>query len=239
MDRPGMRTRPKKPDWGDRSEWIDPLPPAQQPAHKPTPDYSYADSDVFDRMIDRSRVRRWYQLPSSRRRWVPALIGFLAASAVLVTVFLLLRSAPAPAPTAAPNPSPPARPALTPTAECPARSVGNIIQGNGQGGADSGPAVILAFQYAYYVSRSSELARTVVAPDAAVSPAPEIQQGIDTIPAGTTHCVTITPGAFAGQYLVRISEYRPGIKAVAYNAQLVTTARSGDQTLITAIAAAQ
>jgi hypothetical protein len=144
-----------------------------------------------------------------------------------------------PAPTAASSPTDVPASATIPATQCPSEEVGNRIQGNGAGGGDSGPAVILAFQYAYYVTRSSEQARAVVAPDAAVSSLADIQHGIDTIPAGTTHCVTITPGASVGQYLVQISEQRPNARSVAYNAQLVTTARAGGKTLITGISAAQ
>lgn len=118
---------------------------------------------------------------------------------------------------------------------CPAQRTGNTVQGNGPGGPGSGPDVIFGFQYAYYVTRSGDQARALVAPDAAVPPAADIQRGIDSIPPGTTHCIQITPGAFVGQYTVAITEHRPGAAPLGYNPQLVTTMRIGDRTLITGI----
>ncbi|MFE7799148.1 hypothetical protein [Nocardia sp. NPDC057440] len=237
-----MRGRPGDDYRGDWSEWAHRLPAEPEP---PTAAYApgYADDedDVFARLIDRSRVRRrWYQLPKGSRRWMPALLASLGAAALLTAALVQFRAAPAPTPTAASSPADTPVSATIPATRCPAEKVGNRIQGNGAGGVDSGPAAIFAFQYAYYVTRSSEQARAVVAPNAAVSSAADIQHGIDTIPAGTTHCVTITPGAFVGQYLVRVSEQRPNaLLPVAYNAQLVTTARTSGHTLITGISAAE
>ncbi|MFD0363184.1 hypothetical protein ACFQZZ_17195 [Nocardia sp. GCM10030253] len=237
MDRPDMRRRPEGAYGGDWSEWVHRLPAEEPPR---AADYGTDDDDVFARLIDRSRGRRrWYQLPNGSRRWMPALLGSLGAAALLATALVQFRGTPAPAPTATSNPTDVPVSATIPATRCPAERVGNRIQGNGVGGVDSGPAAILAFQYAYYVTRSSEQARAVVAPNAAVSAAADIQHGIDTIPAGTTHCVTITPGAFVGQYLVQVSEQRPNARPVAYNAQLVTTARAGNKTLITGIAPAE
>ncbi|WP_280405007.1 hypothetical protein [Nocardia brasiliensis] len=64
-------------------------------------------------------------------------------------------------------------------------------------------------------------------------------RAIDTIPAGTTYCVAITPGAFAGQYMVVVTENRPGRTPVTYNPQLVTTTKDGARTLISAISPGQ
>ncbi|MBH0774960.1 hypothetical protein [Nocardia bovistercoris] len=121
-------------------------------------------------------------------------------------------------------------------ADCPTeRSVG-VLRGATDGGTESGPDAVLAFQYAYYVERSGEQARAVVAPDAPISPAAVIQRGIDTIPVGTSHCVrviTITEN----RYSVEVTEYRPGGVPATYNRQTVTTAVVGGRTLITGIAA--
>lgn len=134
---------------------------------------------------------------------------------------------------AAPSATVPAAPGADP--HCVAERVGNTVQGNEPGGTDSGPSAIFGFQHAYYVARSGEQARALVAGDAAVPPAADIQRGIDTIPEGTTYCVRIAPGAFVGQYTVAVTEYRPGSAPLGYNPQLVTTMRIGDRTLITGI----
>ncbi|WP_433678442.1 hypothetical protein [Nocardia sp. CA-119907] len=212
----------------DRPEWVEELPEEKPPA----PDY-FRHEEALAAMIDRSGRNR------STRRWLPVLVGSVAAAGLLVVAFVQLDPNPQPATVASSSPSQIAIADPTPTAQCPAEQVGSKFQGNGAGGMDSGPAVIFAFQYAYYVTRSGEATREFVAPNASVSPAATIQQGIDGIPAGTTHCIIVTPGAFVGQYLVQVTEFRPDSKSITYKPQAVTTARIGSQTLITAISAAK
>ncbi|MCP2277856.1 hypothetical protein APR09_003428 [Nocardia amikacinitolerans] len=262
MERPDMTTRPGQgmmprpsapgtPPWpgernyqgepGYRGEWADwvprrPYDSAPEPEWEPEAEFvpepaHFPEEDVFARMIDRSPKR------PPIRRWAPALVASVAALAMTAAAFLYFRGDPAPQPTSANGPVPTAEP-VAPATRCPAERVGNKIQGNGDGGTDSGPDAIFAFQYAYYVTRSAEQARAVVAPNASVPTVDAIQHGIDSIPAGTTHCVAISPGAFAGQYRVVITENRPGRDPMTYNAQLVSVARTGDRTLITGIAAA-
>ncbi|MFD3744129.1 hypothetical protein [Nocardia sp. NPDC058633] len=119
---------------------------------------------------------------------------------------------------------------------CPTERTDIVLRSAEAGGTDSGPDAVLAFQYAYYVSRSGEQARAVVAPDADVSPAAVIQRGIDTIPVGTTHCVRITTVA-ADRFTVEVTEFRPAGAPATYTKQSVRTALVGDRTLITGIAA--
>ncbi|WP_454196811.1 hypothetical protein [Nocardia sp. Marseille-Q1738] len=119
---------------------------------------------------------------------------------------------------------------------CPTERSEAIVRSAEAGGTTSGPDAVLLFQYAYYVERSGERARTAVAPDAPVQPAWIIQRGIDTVPAGTTHCVRIvTIGD--NRYSVEVTEYRPGGVPATYNRQMVTTAVIDGRTLITGIAA--
>ncbi|MEU2031864.1 hypothetical protein [Nocardia amamiensis] len=119
---------------------------------------------------------------------------------------------------------------------CPTERSEAIVRSAEAGGTSSGPDAVLLFQYAYYVERSGERARAAVAPDAAVQPAWVIQRGIDTVPAGTTHCVRIvTVGD--NRYSVEVTEYRPGGVPATYNRQMVTTAVIDGRTLITGIAA--
>lgn len=119
---------------------------------------------------------------------------------------------------------------------CPTERTGAVVRSAEAGGTDSGPDAVLAFQYAYYVNRSGEQARSVVTPDADVSPAAVIQRGIDSIPVGTTHCVRITTVA-ADRYTVEVTEFRPAGAPATYTKQSVRTALVGDRTLITGIAA--
>ncbi|MFE1594838.1 hypothetical protein [Nocardia sp. NPDC058705] len=119
---------------------------------------------------------------------------------------------------------------------CPTERTDIVVRSAEAGGTGSGPDAILAFQYAYYVSRSGEQARAVVAPGAEISPAAVIQRGIDTIPVGTTHCVRITTVA-ADRFTVEVTEFRPAGAPATYTKQSVRTELVGDRTLITGIAA--
>lgn len=113
----------------------------------------------------------------------------------------------------------------TPRPWCdPASAPDGVIIGNGPGGTDSGPAAILAFDYAYYVQRSGAAARAAVTADAVgVAAADSLQSAIDTaIPAGAEHCVTIratTPARF----LVTLRERRISGEETDYEQQVMTT----------------
>ena len=108
------------------------------------------------------------------------------------------------------------------------------MHGNGAGGTGSGPEAILGFQHAYYVDRSGEKARSFVAPDGAVLQAPQIQDGINTVPAGSTHCLAITSTG-GDRYTVQLTERRPDGTTTVYKQVVTTVARDG-KTLIKEIA---
>lgn len=200
---------------------------ASEPA-RPAPDYN-GDDEVFARMIDRSKRRR---VP----RWVAPLVASVAGAVLLGGTYVQLRG-PDPASTSASTPLVPSS-ASPVTAACPTEQIGAMVRGNGAGGTESGIAAILAFQHAYYVARSGDQARTLLTSDAVAPSAAAIQAGIDSTPVGTTHCVEITPGAFAGQYLVKITAFRPDSAPSTYTPQLVGTAEVGKKTLITSFGAA-
>ena len=85
----------------------------------------------------------------------------------------------------------------------------------------SGPGVIAAFEYAYYITRSGVAVRALATSDTSLPPAEKIQAGIDTVPTGTTHCVRITP-ITTDVYSVALAEMRPG-QAPAQFPQTITT----------------
>ncbi len=143
-------------------------------------------------------------------------------------------AAPAAAETPAVSTTEPA--AVVPAEACVSTREGNLIRGNGVGSTTSGPDAIMAFEHAYYSERSGDRARAVVAPDAAVGAAAQIQSGIDTVPLGTSHCVSIVDLA-EGRYAVELSEFHPDKSSITYK-QVVTTAVRDGRTVITAIAAA-
>ncbi|MFD3508160.1 hypothetical protein [Nocardia sp. NPDC058666] len=195
---------------------------------RPAPDYN-GDDAVFARMIDRSKRRR---VP----RWVGPLAASVAGAVLLGGTYLQLRE---PSPTSTSTSTPLVPTSAGPvTAACPTEQIGTMVRGKGEGGTDSGIAAILAFQHAYYVARSGDQARTLVAAEAVAPSAAAIQAGIDSTPVGTTHCVEITPGAFAGQYLVKVTAFRPDAAPSTYTPQLVGTAEVGGKTLISSFGSA-
>jgi hypothetical protein len=90
-----------------------------------------------------------------------------------------------------------------------------------RGDQRSGPGVIAAFEYAYYITRSGAAVRALATSDTSLPPAETIQAGIDTVPTGTTHCVRITP-ITTDVYSVALAEMRPG-QAPAQFPQTITT----------------
>lgn len=211
-----------------RAPW-EPQDEPEPETDRPAPDY-LGDDEVFARMIDRSRRRR---MP----RWAAPLAASVAG-AVLIGGGWFQFSGPAPESTASSTPIDEGVPAPAAGA-CPPQQIGSQVQGNGPGGTENGIAAILAFQHAYYVARSGDQARTLVAANAALPTGSEIQAGIDTIPIGTTHCLAISPAGSDGRYQVTITEYRPDEVPIRYNPQLVGTAEIGGKTLITSIGPAR
>ncbi|WP_433731440.1 hypothetical protein ACQP0C_06335 [Nocardia sp. CA-129566] len=108
-----------------------------------------------------------------------------------------------------------------------------LVRGNGTGSTKSGPDVILAFQYAYYIARSGSDARALTSPDAGVSATQLIDAGIKSVPVGTQHCVLITP-MLDGRYDVVITEVRPDSTVRTYR-QFVSVAPREGITVITKI----
>ena len=231
---PGVPGRQSAPDDDCQGDWVDRvdrLPALSEPPTEPEfePEFEHYQ-DEFHGLLDRTRSRK------PARRWVAPLLGALGAAALLAAAIVVFRDGESAPEAATPGPPSAAAPETrNPASPCPPERVGNQIQGNGEGGFDTGPAVIFAFQHAYYVARSGEQVRATTTLDASVESAEAIQTGIDSIPANTTYCVAITPGAFAGQYSVVVTEYRPGQGPTPYNPQIVTTIREGGRTLISAI----
>ncbi|WP_280504201.1 hypothetical protein [Nocardia farcinica] len=109
-----------------------------------------------------------------------------------------------------------------------------LVRGNGTGSTDDGPDAVLAFQYAYYVTRSGAAARAVTTRDAAVSSAEVIDAGITSVPPDTKHCVLISPLP-DGRLDVVLTEVRPDGAVKTYR-QFVTVVERADGVLISAIA---
>ncbi|MGW0246789.1 hypothetical protein ACWDYH_09130 [Nocardia goodfellowii] len=117
---------------------------------------------------------------------------------------------------------------------CEAARTEQFVRGNGIGSTETGPDAILAFQHAYYVTRSGTAARALTAPDAAVPAAPVIDKGIASVPEGTRHCVLITPMP-DGRFDVVITDMRPDASVRTYR-QFVTVGVRDGAIVITKIA---
>ena len=92
------------------------------------------------------------------------------------------------------------------------------IVGNGPGGRDSGPAVIQAFEHAYYVQRDGEAVAELM-----VLPGNDIQSFIDAVPAGTEHCVTVLPTEDPNRWSVDVLLKFPPVGDEGIHKQWITT----------------
>lgn len=119
---------------------------------------------------------------------------------------------------------------MSPTSTAPAVSECE----SGPGDASSGPGVIAAFQYAYYALRSGAAVRATVTPDNSLVTEAGMQQGINTIPPGTTHCVDITEIG-PNEYSAKVTETRPNGESITYKQRVVTAMMPDGRTLISKI----
>ncbi|WP_406236607.1 hypothetical protein [Nocardia sp. NBC_01009] len=196
-------------------------PPASEPG------LSWSDDPIAKRLAPSAIPTPVFttnrQKKGSRGRWIA--LGSVAAAAVVgalvATIIAVNRDSGGGS--AAPPP-------VTPTAalSCPASKDGKVTVGNGAGDTNSGAGAILGFQYAYYVERSGERARSYLAPDAEyLSPAEILQKAInEEIPVGTTHCVRIAETA-PDTYDVDLTEHRANGTTIVYPQTVSTVDRDG------------
>ncbi|QIS04507.1 hypothetical protein F5X71_21165 [Nocardia brasiliensis] len=171
-------------------------------------------------MIPPPRPQRWHA-DRARRPWLVATVALAGSMATVAVVLAYSAQAGAPRQSATY-----ADPVLGGGPGCQPTRNDQLVRGNGSGSTASGPDVILAFQYAYYVARSGADARAVTAPDAAVPPVEVISAGIRSVPAGTQHCVMITPMA-DGRFDVVITEVRPDAAVRTYRQFVTVTTGAG------------
>ncbi|MFC9871736.1 hypothetical protein [Nocardia salmonicida] len=116
----------------------------------------------------------------------------------------------------------------------------DVVTGSGPGDTTSGPAAILGFNHAYYVDRSVEYARRFLTSDSAITTGDRLQTGIDAVPAGTRHCMSISPlntNGESARWAVTVAEFRPGTERWIAR-QTVTTRTVDGAILISEIALA-
>lgn len=122
------------------------------------------------------------------------------------------------------------------SASCPLVTEGPRLSGSGPGDQSSGPATVLAFNYGYYVLRSANAARAVAAPTA-VADAASMQEFIDRLPEGTTHCVQIESRG-PDTYAVQVTEIPPDAAPTIFP-QIITTTEANGKTWIASIKPAE
>lgn len=118
-------------------------------------------------------------------------------------------------------------------AACESSAEGSVTTGNGAGDAKSTAGAVLSFQYGYYVQRDADAALKAVAKDRVVGDSKALQKGIDAVPEGTAHCVSITTGE-KNSADVEITETHPDGTELVHD-QTVTTTRDGDRVVIETI----
>ena len=124
-------------------------------------------------------------------------------------------------------------PTAAPVAACESSTEGSVTTGNGAGDAKSTAGAVLSFQYGYYVQRDADAALKAVAKDQVVGDTKALQKGIDSVPEGTTHCVSITTGD-KNSADVKVTETHPDGTELVHD-QTVTTTRDGDRVVIETI----
>lgn len=108
-----------------------------------------------------------------------------------------------------------------------------IFTTDAAGGRGSAQQVIAELNYAYYVLRNGAAVAALYDPVLKMNPV-AIQAAIDTTPMGTTHCVSVTPGAFPGVSAVELTESRPGEPPTVIQ-QTIETKDAGGTYMITAV----
>ncbi len=162
-------------------------------------------------------------------------VAAIAAGAVLVVTSG--GDVAAPGPTLVPATAPQTSSTAVPTqaAWCQEMTSATRIVGAGAGDLNTPTGVILYQQYAFYVLRSADAVRSVLAPDAVAAPVEKTKQAIDQTPAGTEHCVTITPRG-PDTFGVQVTERYPDGKQAGWE-QTETTVQRDGRTLIASITA--
>ncbi|WP_189637414.1 MULTISPECIES: hypothetical protein [Rhodococcus] len=190
--------------------------PAEAPASAPAvPVTDTAAAAPAKRDGDRSRT--WMLVGGG-----VAVLAVVSAAVVTATVGSTDEPQVPPLPSSSVVASPSTTPSTTATAAAPAWCAPvtepDRIVGNGPGGRDSGPAVIQAFEHAYYVQRDGKAVAELM-----VLPGNDIQSFIDAVPAGTEHCVTVLPTEDPNRWSVDVLLKFPPVGDEGIHKQWITT----------------
>jgi len=203
-------------------------------------------SEDLDSFLDsqaelwREKTRQKREETESARPWHKKR-GMLVAAAATVAVIAVVgtvlavtlsRSDESESTTAQPSSVAPTQSSPT-TVGCPSSVNGAVTTGADAGDQASGPGVIKAFNYAYYVDRSAEKAKAVTTPNA-VATVDVMQKFINQRGVGTTHCLSITDRG-NNTYGVTLTESPPnGGSPIVYQ-QTISTVQAGGKYWIASI----
>ncbi|MET9491176.1 hypothetical protein [Nocardia sp. NPDC006630] len=181
-------------EWG----WLDDTPPTTLPAPTGATDMggdaewlwlerNSDDSPTVEPSIP--SVERPARIPAVRR-WIAPILTTAAATAVIIVAVSVTRSTNESTVSVLSAAAPTVSSAAVLTGACTGLSATTVTASPGDTSSVAG--VIAAFEYAYYEQRSADAALRLLAPDAGITVEP-LAAGIASIPAGTTHCVAVTP----------------------------------------------
>lgn len=210
--------------------WTTGLPTAPIPATVPGSEASTAPADT-GRAREGWRARRSAVIVGVCAVVIVAVVAVIGALVLGLGRHSADNNGPAMLATPTPSASASDAPAAT---DCPSTVNGPVTTGRDAGDQNSGPGVIKAFQYDYYVRRDGTAARALATPTARVGKAEDMQGFINALPPKTRHCLKITDQG-KGVYGVELSEIPPGGGAATVYKQNVQTTEADGKTWIVSI----
>ncbi|MEW1938672.1 hypothetical protein AB0331_15040 [Dietzia maris] len=126
--------------------------------------------------------------------------------------------------------APPSGEAVVAESECGSSESATTVTGNGKGDRESAAGVVLAFQHAYYVARDAEAIKPLLAKDSPITNLDALQEGIDSVARGTTHCLRIERDG--NDAVVELTETAPDGSETTYYQRVTTTRENGEVRIV-------
>ena len=114
--------------------------------------------------------------------------------------------------------------------ECESSESATTVSGNGKGDRESAAGVVLAFQHAYYVARDADAIKPLLAKDSPITNLDALQEGIDSVARGTTHCLHIERDG--DDAVVELTETAPDGSETTYYQRVTTTRENGEVRIV-------
>ncbi|MDV3357251.1 MULTISPECIES: hypothetical protein [unclassified Dietzia] len=126
--------------------------------------------------------------------------------------------------------APPSVEPVVADSECESSDSATTVTGNGKGDRESAAGVVLAFQHAYYVARDADAIKPLLAKDSPITNLDALQEGIDSVARGTTHCLHIERDG--DDAVVELTETAPDGSATTYYQRVTTTRENGEVRIV-------